>query len=94
MSTEERVASLEARMESLATKEDIVRLETRMDALENSIATKKDIAELKGFIQKSVSQSEIKTLKQFVAFWVVIAGLSIPILSGIFSFVCNTLTLR
>ena len=94
MSTEERVAALEAKIESLATKEDIVRLETRMDALENNMATKKDIAELKGFILESVSQSEIKTLKQFVAFWVVIAGLSIPILSGVFSFVFNTLTLR
>ncbi len=94
MSTEERVAALEARIESLATKEDIVRLETRMDALESNMATKKDIAELKGFIQESISQSEIKTLKQFVAFWVVIAGLSIPILSGVFSFVFNTLTLR
>lgn len=45
-------------------------------------------------MQESVSQSEVKTLKRFVAFWVVIAVLSIPILSGIFSFVFNTLTLR
>ena len=35
MPIEERVAALEARIESLATKEDIVRLETRMDAWEN-----------------------------------------------------------
>lgn len=47
MSTEEWVAALEARIESLATKEDIVRLETRMDAWEDYMATKKDIAELK-----------------------------------------------
>lgn len=51
MSTEERVAALEARIGPLATKEDVVRLETRMDTWENYMATKKDIAEQKGFIQ-------------------------------------------
>lgn len=98
----ERIAKIEEREKFTATKEDITRLEGKINAsiveLEGRLDTStaelkgiigKSISDLQEFITKSVSQSEIKTLKQFVTFWVTIAGLSIPILSTVFYILAN-----
>lgn len=76
--TQERLVSLETRAQYMATQEDIVRPEGKFDA---------SVEMLKGFIQEAVSQSEIKTLKRFIGFWVTVVSL----LSGAISLAVNKL---
>ncbi len=46
---------------------------------------KAGIAELKGLVKTIKVESENRTLKQFIVFWVVVAGIVIPILSTAFT---------
>ena len=57
-------------------KEQIGDLRTEMKA---------GIAELKGLVKTIKVESENRTLKQFIVFWVVVAGIVIPILSTAFT---------
>ncbi len=70
----EKVAYLTGRYEGMATKEDIARLEGKV---ETSVET------LKGFINEAVSQSEITTLKGFLRNWTIGASILIPSLTAI-----------
>ncbi len=70
--TKERLAALEEHMQHAANQVDIARLEGKIET---------SVAELKGFIEKSVSPSEIKTLKQFVNLWVVGATIVISVVN-------------
>lgn len=76
----------------------LVAVETRIE----NMATKEDIALLKGeietskeelkrFISESVSQSEINTLKGFVKLWVIVAGALVSVLTTVLSFFANRL---
>ena len=72
--TLERLAILEEHSQHVATESDIARLEGKIDT---------SVEMLKGFIQEAVSQSEIRTLKQFVRSWTTGAAIVIPVLTGI-----------
>ena len=70
----ERLAILEEHRQHVATDKDMMRLEGKIDT---------SVEMLKGFIQDAVSQSEIRTLKQFVRSWTTGAALVIPLLTGL-----------
>ncbi len=70
----ERLAILEEHRQHVATDKDMMRLEGKIDT---------SVEMLKGFIQDAVSQSEIRTLKQFVRSWTTGAAIVIPVLTGI-----------
>ena len=70
----ERLAILKEHRQHVATDKDMMRLEGKIDT---------SVEMLKGFIQDAVSQSEIRTLKQFVRSWTTGAAIVIPVLTGI-----------
>ena len=70
----ERLAILEEHRQHVATDKDMMRIEGKIDT---------SVEMLKGFIQDAVSQSEIRTLKQFVRSWTTGAAIVIPVLTGI-----------
>ena len=78
----ERIASLETHRLYTATQQDITRLEGKIDT---SVET------MKMFINDAVSQTEIKTLKRFVTFWITIAGIVVSLLTSTISFLANKL---
>lgn len=75
-SRDERIAAIEAHKEYAATQVDIQRLEGKINT---------NHQELQKIIIDAVSQTEIKTLKRFITFWVTVAGLVISIASTILS---------
>ena len=70
----ERLAILKEHRQHVATDKDMMRLEGKIDT---------SVEMLKGFKQDAVSQSEIRTLKQFVRSWTTGAAIVIPVLTGI-----------
>lgn len=97
----ERVTRIEERM---ATKEALVNLERELKdqlfgverELKSEIGDlrtemKTGFAELKGLIEKSQKETENKTLKQFIVFWVAVAGIFIPIMNTALSVITRQL---
>ena len=66
-------------------KGDIADLRTELKEdiflLKNNIT--ENHSEMKRFIENSVAQTEINTLKQFVKFWTTGAAIAVPVLTGI-----------
>lgn len=78
----ERLARLEEHRQHVATKEDITELKRVID-LNN--------AELRRFIERTVSKSEIVTLKGFLRNWTVGAGIFVPLMTAVIVVLLNTL---
>lgn len=57
--TEVRLAILEARVESLATKVDVTELKNQVKTL----AAKEDVGEIKGYMQSLATKADIETTK-------------------------------
>lgn len=78
----ERLARLEEHRQHAATKEDIAELKGVID-LNN--------AELRRFIERTVSKSEIVTLKGFLRNWTVGAGIFVPLVTAAIVVLLNAL---
>ena len=78
----ERIAAKEAREKCVATQADISDLEGKINA---------NHQEMQKFISDAVSQSEIKTLKQFISTWATGVTIAVPVLSGIILALLNSL---
>ena len=71
VSTEERLARLEAGQEHLATKEDIARLESRQDSMSANMATKEDIARLESRQDSMATKEDVAHLETRIIKWMV-----------------------
>ena len=70
----DRLARLEEHRKNVATREDIAELKGQIDL---------NKSELRRVFEKAVSTSENSTLKNILKTWAIIAGLLLPILTGI-----------
>ena len=74
--------------------QDVVDRLARVEERNKNMATREDVAEIKGLIalnkldldtafERAVSTSESSTLKNMLKTWAIIAGLLLPILTGV-----------
>ena len=71
VSTEERLARLESGQEHLAAKEDIARLESRLDSLSANVATKEDLARVESRQDSMATKEDLAQLETRIIKWMV-----------------------
>lgn len=89
----ERLSAVETELRHMATQTDIANLRADIGKEIAGVENKIDVGmeELKRFIEKEISQAEIKTLKQFIQNWTTGASIAIPVLTAIVAAIIGVL---
>ena len=80
VATKEDIARLEAKMESMATKEDIADIKAKMESMATSMATKEDLANFRTDIEKNNGT----TLKWLLGFMCVLVLAVVGVMNFLF----------